>query len=109
MQIQEEIADLTTEEMKLTLSNELLTAYELYNARLSILNLTNTSLETAELNLKLGQEKYEGGSISSFEFRDIQTAYLNTVATQLETTFNAISAHADLVRLTGGIVEEFGE
>lgn len=109
MQIQEEIADLTTEEMKLTLSNELLTAYELYNARLSILNLTNTSLETAELNLKLGQEKYEGGSISSFEFRDIQTAYLNTVATQLETTFNAISAHADLVRLTGGIVEEFGK
>ena len=107
MQIQEEIADLTTQEMELALSNELITAYELYNARLSILNLTNTSLETAELNLKLGKEKYEGGSISSFEFRDIQTAYLNTVATQLETVFNAISAHADLIRLTGGIVEEF--
>ena len=109
MRIQEEIADLTTQEMELSLSNELITAYELYNARLSILSLTNTSLETAELNLKLGQEKYEGGSISSFEFRDIQTAYLNTVATQLETVFNAISAHADLVRLTGGIVEEFGK
>lgn len=107
MQIQEEIADLTTQDMELALSNELITAYELYNARLSILNLTNTSLETAELNLKLGKEKYEGGSISSFEFRDIQTAYLNTVATQLETVFNAISAHADLIRLTGGIVEEF--
>ena len=108
MQIQEEIADLTTQEMELSLSNELLTAYELYNARISILNLTNESLKTAELNLQLGKEKYEGGSISSFEFRDIQTAYLNTVATQLETVFNAISAHADLVRLTGGIVEEFG-
>jgi outer membrane protein len=108
MKIQEEIAELTTNDMKLSLSNELITAYELYNARLAILNLTNESLETAELNLKLGQEKYQNGSISSFDFRDIQTAYLNTVATQLETTFNAISAHTDLVRLTGGIVEEFG-
>ena len=108
MKIQEEIAELTTNEMELSLSNELITAYELYNARLSILKLTNSGMETAELNLKLGQEKYEGGSISSFEFRDIQTAYLNTVATQLETVFNAISAHTDLVRLTGGIVEQFG-
>ena len=108
MRIQEEIAELTTKEMELSLSNELITAYELYNARLSILSLTNESLETAELNLNLGKDKYESGAISSFEFRDIQTAYLNTVATQLETVFNAISAHTDLVRLTGGIVEEFG-
>jgi outer membrane protein TolC len=109
MRIQEEVAELTTAEMKLTLSNELITAYELYNARLAISSLSRESLETAELNLKLGQEKYDGGSISSFEFRDIQTAYLNTVASQLESSFNSISAHVDLVRLTGGIVEEFGK
>ncbi len=108
MKIQEEIAQLTTDEMKLTLSNELITAYELYSARLAILNLTKESLATAELNLKLGEEKYKAGSISSFEFRDIQTAYLNTVATQVEAVFNAISGHTDLTRLTGGIIEEFG-
>lgn len=105
--IQEEIAELTTNEMQLTLTNELITAFELYNARASILNLTDESLKTAELNLKIGKEKYEGGSISSFEFRDIQTAYLNTVSTHLESVFNAISANADLTRLTGGIIEDF--
>ncbi|MCB0401445.1 MAG: TolC family protein [Flavobacteriales bacterium] len=109
LQIQEEISDLTTQEMELTLSNELITAYELYNARLTIMNLSDQSLETAELNLKLAEDKYKSGSISSFEFRDIQTAYLNTIATQLEAVFNALSAHTDLVRMTGGIVEEFNQ
>lgn len=109
MQIQEEISELTTNEMKLNLTNELITAYELYNARLSIMNLANQSLESADLNMKLAEDKYKSGSISSFEFRDIQTAYLNSVATKLEAVFNAVSAHTDLVRLTGGIVEEFGK
>jgi len=108
LRIQEEIAALTTSEMELTLTNDLITAYELYKARVAIMDLTNESLKTAELNLQIATEKYKGGSISSFDFRDIQIAYLNTAATQSEAVFNAISANTDIVRLTGGIVEDFG-
>lgn len=108
LRVQEEIAQLTTDEMKLTLTNDLISAYELYKARVMILNLTNESLKTAELNLQIATEKYKGGSISSFDYRDIQNAYLNTAATQYEAVFNAISANTDIVRLTGGIIEDFG-
>jgi outer membrane protein TolC len=107
LRIQEEIADLTINEMELSLTNDLISAYELYSARTAILNLTKESVDNAELNLQIATEKYKTGSISSFEFRDIQTAYLSTAATHLESVFNAISGNTDIVRLTGGIIEEF--
>lgn len=109
LRIQEEIADLTATEMELTLTNELISVVELYKARTIILNLTNESLKSAELNLQIAKDKYQSGSISSFEFRDIQIAYLNTAATQLEAVYNAISSNTDIVRLTGGIIEEFNK
>lgn len=109
LRIQEEIADLTATEMELTLTNELISVVELYKARTIILNLTNESLKSAELNLQIAKDKYQSGSISSFEFRDIQIAYLNTAATQLEAVYNAISTNTDIVRLTGGIIEEFNK
>ena len=107
LRIQEEIADLTINEMELSLTNDLISAYELYSARTAILDLTKSSLENAELNLQIATEKYKSGSISSFDYRDIQTAYLNTAATHLESVFNAISGNTDIVRITGGIIEEF--
>ncbi|TXB65754.1 TolC family protein [Vicingus serpentipes] len=107
LKIQEEIADLTINEMELSLTNDLISAYELYSARTAILYLTKSTLENAELNLQIATEKYKTGSISSFEFRDIQTSYLNTAATHLESVFNAISGNTDIVRLTGGIIEDF--
>jgi len=109
LRVQEEIADLTSTEMELTLTNELISVVELYKARTTILNLTNESLKSAELNLQIAKDKYQSGSISSFEFRDIQIAYLNTAATQLEAVYNAISTNTDIVRLTGGIIEEFNK
>ena len=107
MKIQEEIALLTTDEMKLTLTNELITAYELYAARKTIFNLSEESLNTAEMNMNIAKEKFKSGSINSFEYRDIQNAYLNTAMTRLEAMYNVIDTHTDLTRMTGGIIEEF--
>lgn len=107
LKIQEDIAQITTQEMELQLTNDLISKYELFVAHQSIVNLSKESLENAELNLNLAQEKYNLGSLSSFEFRDIQSAYLNASVQHLEATYNAISSHTDLVRLTGGIIEEF--
>lgn len=109
LRIQEEIAGLTSNEMELTLTNELISTVELYKARTTILNLTNESLKTAELNLQIAKDKFSNGSITSFEFRDIQNSYLNTVVTQLEAVYNAISTNTDVIRLTGGIIEEFNK
>lgn len=107
LRIQEEIAAITSTEMELTLTNELISTVELYKARVKILDITNESLKSAELNLQIAKDKYQTGSISSFEFRDIQMAYLNSAATKLESVYNAISSNTDIVRLTGGIIEEF--
>lgn len=107
LKIQEEINSLTIEEMELTLTNDLISTYELYKARTSIMNLTKESLKNAQLNLDIATEKYKNGSISSFDYRDIQVNFLNTSATHLESVYNVISTNTDVVRLTGGVIEEF--
>lgn len=109
MRIKEEIAQLTSDQMKLTLTNELVTNYDLYTTRKDVLRLTGQTLEAAEFNLKIATEKFQKGTISSFEFRGMQLEYLDASIDQFEATFNALSTYTDLVRLTGGIIEEFRE
>ncbi|MCB9335837.1 MAG: TolC family protein [Flavobacteriales bacterium] len=109
MRIKEEIAQLTSDQMKLKLINSLATNYNLYTTRKDILRLTGQTLEAAEVNLKIATEKFQKGTIGSFEYRGIQQEYLDAAITQFEATYNALNTYTDIVRLTGGIVEEFGD
>jgi outer membrane protein TolC len=88
-----------------TLNSTLVNAYELYLARQVILDLTTESYRSAEYNLKLSQERFEQGSISSFNFRDVQIQFLNAAMTRLDAAYNIISSHTELLRLTGGILQ----
>lgn len=105
--VQEAIAQTTTEEMQFKLTNDLINAYELYKARLNIVSLTKQTLESADLNLKIASEKFKTGSINSFDFRDIQTAYLNAASAHFEANYNLLNSKVELMRLTGGILEEY--
>jgi outer membrane protein TolC len=104
-QIQEKIAQISLEEQVFTLNSTLVNAYELYLARQVILDLTTESYRSAEYNLKLSQERFEQGSISSFNFRDVQIQFLNAAMTRLDAAYNIISSHTELLRLTGGILQ----
>jgi len=105
--IQEEIGNIQEAQIKQTLSNGLLTIYEMYEIRKQLLYVADAGLETAQLNLDLSTEKFKNGSINSFNFRDIQILYINAEFKRLSAIYNLINTHTELLRATGGIISEF--
>lgn len=104
--INEQITQVETEEMKHSLSNQLYNEFDVYNLRKVLLNVANESLEAAEMNLQIADEKFKSGAINSFNYRDIQLSYLNSALNQLQSIYNLIYANTTLTRLTGGFLGE---
>ncbi|WP_421918526.1 TolC family protein [Marinifilum sp.] len=104
--IQEEIAKIETEDLKHSLTNTLAQNFELYQVRREIYLLAEENREAAELNLSISKDKFESGSINSFNYRDVQIVYQNVALARLNAIFNLIQSRTSLVRLTGGILNE---
>jgi len=104
--INEEIANVEIEQMEHALMNELLNLYDFYSIRIALLEVANESLEAAELNMSIADEKFRSGAISSFEYRDIQLIYLSSALRRLEAIYNLIGSRTSLTRLTGGFLME---
>jgi len=102
--IQERIGQLQIRDMELTLSNSLISTYDQYNLRKNLLGIAAENLQTSELNLSLGEQRYRNGSINSFNYRDLQITYLQTALSYYQSIYNLIESKTELLRLTGGIL-----
>jgi outer membrane protein TolC len=104
--INEEVAQVEIEQMEHSLMNELLNLYDFYSIRIALLEVADESLEAAELNMSIADEKFRTGAITSFEYRDIQLIYLNSALRRLQAIYNLIGSRTSLTRLTGGFLME---
>ena len=93
--------------MQQELKNQLAQEFEYYEVRKEILNVAEENLKAAELNMELTKQKFENGSINSFNFRDIQQMYLNTALNYQSSVYNLIQSYYSLSRITGGILDEY--
>jgi len=103
--INEEVAQVQIDQMKHALTNELFNLYDYYEVRISLLNVSNRSLEAAELNMKISGDKYRSGAINSFNYRDVQLLYIDASLRRLQAIYNLIDSRTRLSRLTGGFLE----
>lgn len=108
-QINEQIGQLQINELKMTLKNNLIGLYDGYNLRKTLLNIAKENVATAELNLRLATDRYQNGTISSFNYRDIQLVFLTSSLGYLQSVYNLIDAEVELLRLTGGITNRLDE
>ncbi len=106
--INEETAVVQIDQMEHSLDNQLLQMYSTYNVNKALLSLANEKEAAARLNLELSKEKLQNGSINSFNYRDVQLAYMNAAISQLTASYNLILSNTNLLRITGGIVDEYG-
>lgn len=107
LQVQERLADLNIEKLTFELGKDLTDKYENYTAQTAIYNLNKELLNISKQNLDLASERYHTGLINSFNYRDIQLAYINAGISALEAKFNLFSLKLDLAALTGGILDEY--
>ncbi len=104
-QIQEKIAKLTTDQLKLSLENSLLATFDLYNLRRQLVSIAQTKLQAAELNLTLANERYKNGALSAIDLRIVQENYRSSALEKVAAIFDGLSSRIELVRLTGGLVD----
>ena len=105
--MEEAIGQTNLEEMKHRLKNQLLNLYDAYNVRRELVGVGKENMETARVNMQLSEEKFRAGAINSFNYRDVQLSYLQTSINYYRSVLNLVDTHTDLVRITGGIVEEY--
>ncbi len=104
---QERISQVQIDQQKITLRNNLLATFDLYNVRKKLLSISEENVETAQLNLDLAEERFRNGTINSFNYRDLQVSYLTTALTNIQAKYNLIESETELLRLTGGILSEY--
>lgn len=105
--MEEAIGQTNLEEMKHRLKNRLLNLYDTYQVRKELVEVGKENMETARVNMQLSEEKFRAGAINSFNYRDVQLNYLQTSINYYRSVLNLVDTHTDLVRITGGIVEEY--
>lgn len=105
--IDEKIAQLGTDKLKLSLENDLLANYDLYQLRRQLVVIAQTKLRAAELNISLANERYRNGALSAIDLRIVQENYQNAALENYAAIFDILSVRTELVRMTGGLLEEY--
>jgi len=106
--LQEEIGKIGISQLKNSLNKDLHSSYDLYNNRRNLHGIARRKREVADLNLSINEDKFKNGSINSFDYRSIQLNALLAEFEDLQTIYNLIEAKVSLMRLTGGIIETYG-
>ncbi len=106
--MQEEITTVQTRDMEQELRMTLRQELDTYEVRQKQRTLAEENLAAAKMNLELSRERYQNGSINSFNFRDVQQIYMNAAVRYQNATFSVIESYNALLRLTGGIVDQYG-
>ena len=102
----ERIGQQTTDQLKLSLQRDLQVAFDLFEQRKQIVEITRTNQRATELNLSLAEERYRVGYINAIDLRLIQLNYQNATLANLEAIYNLIDVYTDLMSLTGSIIDQ---
>jgi outer membrane protein len=103
-ELNESVSQIQSEEMIHSMTNFILGVYDNYLLKNELLSIAEESLEIASRNLEIADEKYKNGSITSFEYRDIQLIYLNASQRRLSAIYDLKETDTELTRLTGGFI-----
>ncbi|NLR92886.1 TolC family protein [Flammeovirga agarivorans] len=103
--IQYHKAHLELENKKLSLKKEAyqLFANYLYNQEKAKIGLLGQ--KSAEENLQLSQEQLDIGSISAFDFRQVQNSYLNASLNYFNAQYDLILSQVRLLKISGEILK----
>ncbi|WP_420458475.1 TolC family protein [Neolewinella sp.] len=76
----------------------------LYANQTRIIGITQELIENAERNLEIAEERFSGGTINSFDYRQIQLNYANAEFQLLDALLNLKQTETELLRVTGQII-----
>ena len=105
-QINQEIEQLTLDELKLSVSYDVDKQYDAYLLRGELVSLREEQLTASELSLRIAERKYADGTMTLFDFRDVQIACHDAAVDLLAARYDLVMAHIDLLLTTGMLLRE---
>lgn len=90
-----------TQQLQLQLNTILYNAFNQYEYSQSLIKLEKGNIDAANTNVQIALEKFNLGSITSVELREIQRSLLNAENRLLIETLNAKLAEVQLMQLSG--------
>jgi outer membrane protein TolC len=106
-QLREQIGQLDTDQLKLSLERDLLITHENYNVLRQVAEIAHIKLQAAELNLTLANERFKNGALSAIDLRIVQENYQSAALENYLAIYSVLASKTDLVRLTGGLVDDY--
>ncbi len=104
--VQEDIGNIQIDRLRTRVSKDLYDAYDQYLSRSQIYQINVRRRESALINMRNSEAKFQNGSINSFDYRTVQNNYLTASLNELQALYNLIDSKVTLKRLTGGLVEQ---
>ena len=105
--IQEDIAILQYDELKLKLAHNLRAIFELYQTQSKLEDMALERVQYSKMLWEMGTNKYQSGLINVFNLNDIKLGYEQAVLTYYDRLFDLLKTHYDLMRITGTISQEY--
>lgn len=107
--LQENVGELRVDRLKASLRRDLKQAVDQYNVRKQLYQINLRRKDAAKQNLDIARDKFENGSIDSFDFRTIQNTFLSSSIQELQATYNLMDSKITILRLTGGLIREYNQ
>lgn len=106
-QIELEKIQLETSELEKQIKMQLASTFDLYYVRRQLYDVAIENEKLTKMNLDLATDRYKLGTINSINLREVQLAYLSASLSKLQTIYDLMDTYTEIMRVTGGIVEEF--
>lgn len=100
-EMQEEIDQLTILEAKAELNNQLDILIDNYYNQIELLQLTDRQIQIAQQNLKITEERFKSGQLTSLDYRNVQNQYLNAAYSKVGAIYSLLITKSEIDFLVG--------
>jgi len=105
--IQEEITEVSTKSMEVTLTNTMKNLLGLYEVRNQLVDISAQNLDYARKTFELAEDRFSRGTINSIDLATIQSNYRNALISHYENIYNRMDTYLEIYRMTGQISMEY--
>ena len=109
LKIQKEINDLQLEKIQKEVLYQLSLTNDKYNSLITTYSLNQKAFKIAETNYGLATDQQNMGVINSFMLRDIEIAYISSGISAQQAAYNLMESKVSLLKITGGIIQDFNK
>ena len=95
--------------LKASLRRDLAQALDQYKVRKQLFDINSRRYEASEQSLELSEQRFENGSINSFDYRTVQNNNLAAATVMLQSVYDLLDSQVTIMRLTGGLSQQYAQ